>query len=122
MPRSLGAEVGCQGEVGVACSMAAAAAAEALGAPCRKSENAAEIGMEHNSAHLRSVAPRASALHRTQRHGAVKHQRRPPRPARGRHPCVSLEPRDRHDAPDRRDMSTKYKEIPRGLAVNVTEC
>jgi len=43
-----GADVGCQGEVGVACSMAAAAMAEFLGATIEQIENAAEIAMEHN--------------------------------------------------------------------------
>ncbi|MES2036036.1 MAG: L-serine ammonia-lyase [Pseudomonadota bacterium] len=43
-----GAEVGCQGEVGVACSMAAAGLCAALGGSNRQIENAAEIGMEHN--------------------------------------------------------------------------
>ncbi|MBK9795662.1 MAG: L-serine ammonia-lyase [Holophagaceae bacterium] len=43
-----GAEVGCQGEVGVACSMAAGALAEAMGGSPDQVENAAEIGMEHN--------------------------------------------------------------------------
>jgi L-serine dehydratase len=43
-----GAEVGCQGEVGVACSMAAAALTEALGGTVPQVEEAAEIGMEHN--------------------------------------------------------------------------
>lgn len=43
-----GAEMGCQGEVGVACSMAAGALAAALGANLQQVENAAEIGMEHN--------------------------------------------------------------------------
>ena len=43
-----GAEVGCQGEVGVACSMAAGALAAALGGSNAQIENAAEIGMEHN--------------------------------------------------------------------------
>jgi L-serine dehydratase len=43
-----GAEVGCQGEVGVACSMAAAGLAAALGGTVAQIENAAEIGMEHN--------------------------------------------------------------------------
>jgi L-serine dehydratase len=43
-----GAEVGCQGEVGVACSMAAAGLAAALGGKPAQVENAAEIGMEHN--------------------------------------------------------------------------
>ena len=43
-----GAEVGCQGEVGVACSMAAAALCAVLGGSNAQIENAAEIGMEHN--------------------------------------------------------------------------
>jgi L-serine dehydratase len=43
-----GAEVGCQGEVGVACSMAAGGLAAALGGTNAQIENAAEIGMEHN--------------------------------------------------------------------------
>ena len=43
-----GAEVGCQGEVGVACSMAAAALAAVMGGTPDQAENAAEIGMEHN--------------------------------------------------------------------------
>lgn len=43
-----GAEVGCQGEVGVACSMAAAGLAAALGGNVQQIENAAEIGMEHH--------------------------------------------------------------------------
>ena len=43
-----GAEVGCQGEVGVACSMAAGALAAVLGGTPAQVENAAEIGMEHN--------------------------------------------------------------------------
>ena len=43
-----GAEVGCQGEVGVACSMAAGGLTAALGGSMAQVENAAEIGMEHN--------------------------------------------------------------------------
>ena len=43
-----GAEVGCQGEVGSACSMAAGALAEVLGGTPEQVENAAEIGIEHN--------------------------------------------------------------------------
>src|SRR5207247_4509439 len=43
-----GAEVGCQGEVGSACSMAAGALAEVLGGSPAQAENAAEIAMEHN--------------------------------------------------------------------------
>ena len=43
-----GAEVGCQGEVGSACAMAAAGLAELMGATPEQVENAAEIGLEHN--------------------------------------------------------------------------
>ena len=43
-----GAEVGCQGEVGVACSMAAGALAAVMGGTPEQVENAAEIGMEHH--------------------------------------------------------------------------
>ena len=43
-----GAEVGCQGEVGVACAMAGAAAAQLLGGPIRQIEYAAEMGLEHH--------------------------------------------------------------------------
>ena len=43
-----GAEVGCQGEVGSACSMAAGALCEVLGGTPEQVENAAEIGIEHN--------------------------------------------------------------------------
>ena len=46
--RSRGAEVGCQGEVGVACSMAAGALCAVLGGTPEQVENAAEIGMEHH--------------------------------------------------------------------------
>ena len=50
-----GAEMGCQGEVGVACSMAAAGLVAALQGTTEQIENAAEIGMEHNlGPHLRS--------------------------------------------------------------------
>ena len=55
------AEVGCQGEIGVACSMAAAGLAAVQGGTNAQIENAAEIGMEHNLAHLR---PRPAAWSR----------------------------------------------------------
>jgi L-serine dehydratase len=75
-----GAEVGCQGEVGVACSMAAAR----LWPPCwaaapAQVENAAEIGMEHNLGLTCDPdrRPGADPLHRAQRHGRGQgHQRR----------------------------------------------
>jgi L-serine dehydratase len=74
-----GAEVGCQGEVGVACSMAAAGLTAALnGSSCSQVENAAEIGMEHN---LGLTCDPIGGLvqipmHRAQCHGRSKsHQR-----------------------------------------------
>ena len=63
-----GAEVGCQGEVGVACSMAAAAPPVMGGTP--EVENAAEIGMEHNlGMTCDPVGGRADPVHRAQRDG-----------------------------------------------------
>jgi L-serine dehydratase len=59
-----GAEVGCQGEVGVACSMAAGGLTAALGGSNGQVEHAAEIAMEHN------LGPGANSLHRAQRHGS----------------------------------------------------
>ena len=73
-----GAEVGCQGEVGTACSMAAGALAEILGGTPEQVENAAEIGMEHNlGPHLRSGGwTRPDSLHRAEcrRLGAGDHR------------------------------------------------
>ena len=80
-----GAEMGCQGEVGVACSMAAAGLVAALHGTNEQIENAAEIGMEHNlGPHLRSDRrPGADPVHRAQRDGRGEgHQRRAPRHAR----------------------------------------
>ena len=65
-----GAEMGCQGEVGVACSMAAAGLATALGGSNAQVENAAEIGMEHNLGLTRDpIAGLVQILHRAQRDG-----------------------------------------------------
>lgn len=64
-----GAEVGCRGEVGVACSMAAAGLAELLGGSPGQVCIAAEIAMEHNlGLTCDPVAGRAGAVHRTQRY------------------------------------------------------
>ena len=82
-----GAEVGCQGEVGSACSMAAGALAEIIGGTPAQVENAAEIGMEH---HLGSdLRPRRRSgpdpLHRTERDRLGQgHHGRPAGPARRR--------------------------------------
>jgi L-serine dehydratase len=121
-----GAEVGCQGEVGVACSMAAGALCEALGGTVPKVENAAEIGMEHNLGLTCDPVGGLVQVPCIERNamGAVKaiNAARLALHGDGTH-RVSL---DRVIATMRQtgaDMSTKYKETSRGgLAVNVTEC
>jgi L-serine dehydratase len=121
-----GAEVGCQGEVGVACSMAAAALCETLGGTPPQVENAAEIGMEHNLGLTCDPVGGLVQIPCIERNamGAVKaiNAARLALRGDGRH-RVSL---DRVIATMRQtgaDMSSKYKETSRGgLAVNVTEC
>jgi len=121
-----GAEVGCQGEVGVACSMAAGALAEVMGGSCEQVENAAEIGMEHNLGLTCDPVGGLVQVPCIERNamGAVKaiNAARLALSGDGRHK-VSL---DRVIATMRQtgaDMSTKYKETARGgLAVNVIEC
>ena len=121
-----GAEVGCQGEVGVACSMAAGALCEALGGSAAQVENAAEIGMEHNLGLTCDPIGGLVQIPCIERNamGAVKaiNAARLALRGDGRH-TVSL---DKVIATMRQtgaDMSSKYKETSRGgLAVNVTEC
>ncbi len=121
-----GAEVGCQGEVGVACSMAAAALCETLGGTVPQVENAAEIGMEHNLGLTCDPVGGLVQVPCIERNamGAVKaiNAARLALRGDGTH-RVSL---DKVIATMRQtgaDMSTKYKETSRGgLAVNVTEC
>ena len=121
-----GAEVGCQGEVGVACSMAAGALCEALGGSPAQVENAAEIGMEHNLGLTCDPIGGLVQIPCIERNamGAVKaiNAARLALRGNGTH-TVSL---DKVIATMRQtgaDMSTKYKETSRGgLAVNVTEC
>lgn len=121
-----GAEVGCQGEVGVACSMAAAALCEALDGTVPQVENAAEIGMEHNLGLTCDPIGGLVQVPCIERNamGAVKaiNAARLALRGDGTH-RVSL---DKVIATMRQtgaDMSTKYKETSRGgLAVNVTEC
>ena len=84
-----GAEVGCQGEVGVACSMAAAGLVEFLGGtPQTGRKRRRDRHGTQPRPHLRpDRRPRPDPLHRAQRHGRRQgHQRRPPRPGRRRHP------------------------------------
>jgi len=121
-----GAEVGCQGEVGVACSMAAAGLCAVLGGTPRQVENAAEIGMEH---HLgltcdpvgglvqipcieRNALASVKAINaaRMALHGDGTHH-------------VSLDNVIKTMRDTGADMLTKYKETARGgLAVNVVAC
>ena len=121
-----GAEMGCQGEVGVACSMAAAGLTAVLGGSVEQVENAAEIGMEHNlgltcdpvgglvqipcierNAMGGNKAINASRL---ALHGSGKHH-------------VSLDMVIETMRQTGIDMHSKYKETSRGgLAVNVVEC
>jgi len=121
-----GAEVGCQGEVGVACSMAAAALTEALGGNVPQVENGAEIGMEHNLGLTCDPVGGLVQVPCIERNamGAVKaiNAARLALAGDGTH-RVSL---DKVIATMRQtgaDMSTKYKETSRGgLAVSVVEC
>lgn len=121
-----GAEVGCQGEVGSACAMAAAGLAEVTGGSPAQVENAAEIGMEHNlgltcdpigglvqvpciernaMAALKAINAASLALR-----GDGEH-------------FVSLDKVIRTMRETGRDMLEKYKETSRGgLAVNLIEC
>ncbi len=121
-----GADVGCQGEVGVACSMAAAAMAEFLGATIEQIENAAEIAMEHNlgltcdpigglvqipciernaMAAMKAVNAARMALNEDGTH------------------YVSLDSVIRTMYTTGKDMQNKYKETSKGgLAVHYVEC
>jgi len=121
-----GAEVGCQGEVGSACSMASAGLAEVIGGTPEQAENAAEIGVEHNLgltcdpvgglvqipciernaiASVKAVAAARMAV----RGDGVHH--------------VSLDKAIKTMRETGADMKDKYKETARGgLALNVVEC
>src|SRR6476659_5202915 len=104
-----GAEVGCQGEVGVACSMAAGGLTAALGGSLGQVENAAEIGMEHNLGLTCDPIGGLVQIPCIERNamGAVK--------------AINASRMAMRDTG--RDMQEKYKETSRGgLAVNVIEC
>ncbi|MBS1190447.1 MAG: sdaA [Rhodocyclaceae bacterium] len=121
-----GAEVGCQGEVGVACSMAAAGLAEVLGGTPSQVENAAEIGMEHNLGLTCDPVGGLVQVPCIERNamGAVKaiNAARMALRGDGRH-YVSLDKVIKTMGDTGRDMKDKYKETSRGgLAVNVIEC
>jgi L-serine dehydratase len=121
-----GAEVGCQGEVGVACSMAAGALAEVLGGTPAQVENAAEIAMEHNLGLTCDPIGGLVQVPCIERNamGAVKaiNAARLALRGDGAH-LVSLDKVIRTMRQTGADMLTKYKETARGgLAVNVVEC
>ncbi len=121
-----GAEVGCQGEVGVACSMAAAGLVAALGGTPSQIENAAEIGMEHNLGLTCDPIGGLVQIPCIERNamGAVKaiNASRMAMRGDGKHK-VSLDKVIRTMRDTGRDMQDKYKETSRGgLAVNVIEC
>jgi len=121
-----GAEVGCQGEVGVACSMAAGALCAVLGGTPEQVENAAEIGMEH---HLGLTCDPVGGLVQIpciERNAiaAVKaiNAARMALRGDGTH-HVSLDKVIKTMRETGADMKTKYKETARGgLAVNIVEC
>ena len=121
-----GAEVGCQGEVGVACSMAAGALAEVMGGTPAQVENAAEIGMEHNLGLTCDPIGGLVQVPCIERNamGSVKaiNAARMALRGDGRH-FVSLDKVIKTMRETGADMKTKYKETARGgLAVNVIEC
>jgi L-serine dehydratase len=121
-----GAEVGCQGEVGAASSMAAGALAEVLGGTPAQVENAAEIGMEHNLGLTCDPVGGLVQIPCIERNaiGAVKAiaAARTALRGDGNH-VVSLDQVIKTMRETGADMKVKYKETARGgLAVNVVEC
>lgn len=121
-----GAEVGCQGEIGSACSMAAGALCEVLGGTPEQVENAAEIGMEHNLGLTCDPVGGLVQVPCIERNAmaAVKaiNAARIALCGSGEH-VVSLDKVIKTMRETGMDMKTKYKETSRGgLAVNVIEC
>ena len=121
-----GAEVGCQGEVGSACSMAAGALCEVLGGTPGQVENAAEIGMEHNlgltcdpvGGLVQVPCIERNAMAAVKAINAARIALR----GSGEH-IVSLDKVIKTMRETGADMKVKYKETSRGgLAVNVIEC
>jgi L-serine dehydratase len=121
-----GAEVGCQGEVGVACSMAAGALTEIMGGSPSKVENAAEIGMEHNLGLTCDPVGGLVQVPCIERNamGSVKAINASRLALRGTgNQKVPLDKVIKTMWETGNDMKTKYKETSRGgLAVNITEC
>jgi L-serine dehydratase len=121
-----GAEVGCQGEVGSACSMAAGALCEVLGGTPEQAENAAEIGIEHNlgltcdpvGGLVQVPCIERNAMAAVKAINAARIALR----GSGDH-IVSLDKAIKTMRETGADMKIKYKETARGgLAVNVIEC
>lgn len=121
-----GAEVGCQGEVGSACSMAAAGLAELLGGTPEQVENAAEIGIEHNLGLTCDPVGGLVQIPCIERNAvaaikAITAARMALR-GDGRH-HVSLDKAIKTMRETGADMKDKYKETARGgLALNIVEC
>ncbi|MCE9687808.1 L-serine ammonia-lyase [Shewanella sp. AS16] len=121
-----GAEVGCQGEVGVACSMAAGALTEIMGGTVEHVENAAEIGMEHNLGLTCDPVGGLVQVPCIERNamGAIKaiNASRMALRGDGNHK-VSLDKVIKTMMDTGKDMRSKYKETAKGgLAVNIVEC
>ena len=121
-----GAEVGCQGEIGAACLMAAGALCEVLGGTSAQVENAAEIGMEHNLGLTCDPVAGLVQVPCIERNamGAVEAivAARIALRGSGQH-VVSLDNVIKTMRETGADMATKYKETSRGgLAVNIIEC
>ena len=121
-----GAEVGCQGEVGSACAMAAAGLTEIMGGSPEQVENAAEIGLEHNlgltcdpvAGLVQVPCIERNAMASIKAINAAQLALR----GDGAH-TVSLDHAIRTMRDTGRDMLDKYKETSRGgLAVSFTEC
>lgn len=121
-----GAEVGCQGEVGVACSMAAAGLAAVLGGNVEQIENAAEIGMEHNlgltcdpvAGQVQIPCIERNAIAAVKAINAARMALR----GNGSH-YVSLDQVIKTMMETGRDMQSKYKETSKGgLAVSIVLC
>lgn len=121
-----GAEVGCQGEVGVACSMAAAGLCAALGGSDAQVENAAEIGMEHNLGLTCDPVGGLVQIPCIERNafGAVKAITAASLALRGDgNHKISLDQVIKTMRDTGADMKSKYKETSLGgLAVNFVEC
>ncbi|SDJ03403.1 L-serine dehydratase [Lentzea albidocapillata subsp. violacea] len=121
-----GAEVGCQGEVGSACSMAAAGLAEVLGGSPEQVENAAEIGIEHNLGLTCDPVGGLVQIPCIERNAiasikAITAARMSVRGDGTHH--VSLDKAIKTMRETGADMKDKYKETSRGgLALNVVEC